>query len=104
MGRLKGVATDIIATSAGPVVAALDPPPRTANEKQTAKLAVNILLGLNVGFHRPTRQERDALLVGFAMSRKVLYGAAFDVVRCHESINLSDPSSIAKNIGSLVAY
>jgi hypothetical protein len=82
----------------------LSPPPRTANEKQTAKLAIKILLELDVGFHLPTNRERDALLVGFAMRRKVLYGAAFDIVRCRESVNLTDSASIAANISSVTTY
>jgi len=34
-----------------------------------------VLLDLDIRFHLPMRKERDALLVGFAMDRKVLYGA-----------------------------
>lgn len=86
------------------LVDALDPPPKTENEKQTAKLAIQILLELQAGFHQPTRQERDALLVGFAMRRKVLYGAAFDVVRIAHAVDLTDPSSIAANIDAITAY
>jgi hypothetical protein len=87
-----------------PLLDQLAPPPRTANEKQTAKLAIKILTEINSGFHVLTRQERDALLVGFAMCRKVLYGAAFDVLRLEEQINLTDPSAIAANLSSITAY
>jgi len=90
--------------SGAPLVDALEKPPKTANEKQTAKLAIQILLDLKVGFHLPTRQERDALLVGFAMRRKVLYGAAFDVVRIENDVDLTAPSTVAAHIDAITAY
>ena len=52
----------------------------------------------------PSRAERDALLVGFAMRRKVLYGAAFDVVRTHAPVDLSDPAAIASALDALTVY
>jgi hypothetical protein len=87
-----------------PPVEGLEPPPRTANEKQTAKLAIQILLELKVGFHLPTRQEREGLLVGFAMRQKVLYGAAFDVVRLEREVDLTNPTAISAHIDSITAY
>jgi hypothetical protein len=87
-----------------PAVDALDTPPKTANEKQTAKRAIQILLELNAGFHFPNRQERNALLVGFAMRRKVLYGAAFDLVRLQQNVNLTSADAIAKQIDAITAY
>ena len=89
---------------AAPLVDALDAPPKTANEKQTAKLAIRVLLELDPTFKEPTRQERDALLVGFAMQRKVLYGAAFDVVRVSAKVNLTNSAAIAANLRSIRAY
>jgi hypothetical protein len=91
-------------TGVPPLVEALDAPPRTSNEKQTAKLAIQILKDLKVGFQMPSRQERDALLVGFAMCRKVLYGAAFDVIRLSQKVELTDPLAIASNIAAITAY
>jgi hypothetical protein len=85
-------------------VEALQPPPRTANEKQTAKLAISVLLELNLGFHAPTREERDPLLIGFAMDRKVLYGAAFDLIRLERPVNLTKPDSIHANLSAIRAY
>jgi hypothetical protein len=49
-------------------------------------------------YHIPNRKERDALLVGFAMHRRVLYGAAFDVVRLSGPIELADAEAIASGI------
>lgn len=71
---------------------------------QTAKTAVRVLLEKNVGFHEPSRKERDALLVGFAMHRRVLYGAAFDVVRLSRAVELADPEAIAANLDAILVY
>lgn len=87
-----------------PALATAEPPPRTANEKQTAKRAVQILLDRNEGFHEPSRSERDALLVGFAMKRQVLYGAAFDLVRTDGPVDLSDPAQIATHLDRITVY
>ena len=38
------------------------------------------------------------------MRRKVLYGAAFDVVRSENTVDLTDASAIAVNINSITAY
>jgi hypothetical protein len=83
---------------------ALQPSSKTANEKQTSKLAVKILLELNAGFHRPTQEERNALLVGFAMRRKVLYRAAFDLIRLKDKMDLTEPSVIASSLELITAY
>lgn len=42
-----------------------------------------------------TRRERDAILVAFAKHRKVLYGAAFDVVRVEGELDLADEEAVA---------
>lgn len=89
---------------ARPVIAPLDLRSRTANEKQTAKRAAQILLAGGENFHLPTKQERNALLVGFAMKQRVLYGAAFDLVRCAIPINLTDAAAIADNLERVVVY
>ena len=55
----------------------------------TSRQAVNLMIRKGLGFHEPTRKERDALLVGFAMHRRALYGAAYDLVQLLEPVNLS---------------
>lgn len=77
--------------------------PRVGSQ-QTAKKAVAILEAKNVGFHAPSALERRALLVAFAMQNKVLYGAAFDVVRATEPVNFSDPADIAHKLPSITVY
>ncbi len=78
--------------------------PEGTGGKQTAKRAVAILIGKNVGFYEPTARERDALLVGFAMSRKVIYGAAFDLVRLSLRFDLSDPGEVAANLSAIELF
>lgn len=82
----------------------LQPSSKTVNEKQTARLAAKILLGLNAGFHRPTQHERNALQVGFAMRQKVLYRAAFDLIRLKGKIDLTQPNVIASRLELITAY
>jgi hypothetical protein len=72
--------------------------------KQTAKKAIAILLAKNQGFHEPTGKERDALLVGFAMRRKVIYGAAFDAVRISRPVDLREPAQIAANMDAIELF
>jgi len=79
----------------------LNEPPATFAGHRTARKAVDILLANDSRYHCPSRKERDALLVGFAMHRKILYGAAFDVIRLEASIDLMDPQAIADAIGAI---
>ena len=89
----------------GPEVAApQEVRPRTANEKQTAKRAIEILLARDEGFYLPSRVERNSLLVAFAMKQRVLYGAAFDLVRLTQPIDLTDPPSLSGRLSEITLY
>lgn len=68
---------------------------------QTAKQAIDILLSKDARYRAPTKKERDALLVGFAMRKKVLYGAAYDVIRLSRAINLSSHEEIAEGMDAI---
>lgn len=89
---------------AGDTAAEELPPSTKRMETQTAKKAVEVLVAKNEGFHEPTRAERDALLVGFAMHRKVLYGAAFDIIRLSRPVDLKDPAAISANMDAITIY
>lgn len=78
--------------------------PSTGHGHHTARVAIRVLLDKQLGFHEPSRRERDALLVGFAMQRRVLYGAAFDLVRLSRSVDLSDPADIAQSMEAITVY
>jgi hypothetical protein len=73
----------------------------TVTGQSTARRAAKLLVASDSRYVEPTRQERDAMLVGFAMHRKVLYGAAFDLVKLDADIDLSDPEAIAANIDAI---
>lgn len=83
------------------VDALAEPEPKFAGHR-TARRAVDILLAQDARYHCPTRKERDALLVGFAKHRKVLYGAAFDIVRLERPIDLTDPDAVADAIDAII--
>lgn len=68
---------------------------------RTARRAIDILLAREARYRCPTKAERNALLVGFAMHAKVLYGAAFDMVRLDREVDLGDHQAIADNIGAI---
>lgn len=76
----------------------------TAGSKQTAKKAVEILTSKDEGFYEPTARERDALLIAFAMRRKAIHGAAFDVVRLRRAVDLSDAAEISANMDAVELF
>ena len=71
------------------------------NGHRTAQRAVKVLLDRDDRYRCPTRSERDAMLVGFAKHRKVLYGAAFDVVRVDGNVDLADADAVAGAIDAI---
>jgi hypothetical protein len=72
--------------------------------QQTAKRAIEVLVSKGVGFHQPTKRERDALLIAFATCGKAIHGAAFDVVRLSGYVDLTDPDAICANIDKLELF
>jgi hypothetical protein len=70
----------------------------------TAKEAAAVLLSLNKGFCIPNKTQRRNLLIAFAEKGFVLYGKAFDMVRCDMGINYDDIDEIRKNMNKLVIY
>ena len=70
----------------------------------TARKAVQILVQKEIGYIEPTQRERDALLVGFAMHRKLLYGAAFDVLRMRRPVDISSPEAIAADLDAITVH
>jgi hypothetical protein len=75
-------------------------PPRTGRQ-QTARRAVEILVAKGQGFHAPTGLEREALAIAFARKRKVIYGAAFDVVRLARELDLTDAEQIFTHLDAV---
>lgn len=91
------------AAVASALEAALGAEPKRGSQ-QTAKRAISILMAKGLGFHAPTAKERNALLVGFAMQRKVIYGAAFDIIQISEPVDLADPADIAAKLDAVTLF
>ena len=72
--------------------------------QQTAKRAVDILVNKNQGFKLLDRTEKSNLAVAFARKKMVLYGNAFDVIKCKKKVNFQDESDIVKNIDAITVY
>jgi hypothetical protein len=73
-------------------------------EKQTAKRAVKILTDGSRDFYEPTKAERRAVAIAFAMAGKIVYGAAFDAIRLARPLDLSDPVAIHENIAAITLF
>lgn len=67
----------------------------------TPRKALQILQAADPLIRVPTKTQRQAMLVGFAMRGKVLYGAAYDAVRAADEISLYDPASVADHFAEL---
>jgi hypothetical protein len=72
--------------------------------QQTARRAVALLLAKGLGFHEPTKAERRAISVGFAMRGRVIYGAAFDLVRLSAPVDLKDSAAVAEAGDAITIY
>lgn len=68
--------------------------PKTVGQG-TAKRATEILQAKDPRYRCPTRVERNALRIGFAMRGKTLYGAGYDMVRLDEHVDLTDPDAVS---------
>jgi hypothetical protein len=74
--------------------------PKTAGQR-TARRAVDILLDYDQRYRFPSRKERKALLLGFAEHEMTLYGAAYDVVRLDQQVDLHNSKEIADSIDAI---
>ena len=83
-----------------PIDLTAEPEP-TWGGHRTARKAVEILLAHDTRYRCPSRAERQALLVGYAMRGKILYGAAFDAIRLEREIDLTDSNTIACGLDAI---
>ncbi len=100
----KPTVPDIVPAVGIPDLLAVAPSETTGREKQTAKRAVQILVAAGIGFQEPTKTERRALAVAFAMDGKIVYGAAFDVLRVSSPIDLSNPPEIHRRLSDITLF
>lgn len=70
----------------------------------TAKKASEFLISLDVGFCTLNKKQRINVLVAYAERGFVVYGKAFDLIRCDTRINFDDVKNIRDNLSKLVIY
>jgi hypothetical protein len=83
-----------------PVVALSDGSVQTG--QRTAKIAAEILR--ESGFIVPTASEREALLIAFVRAGYVIYGKAFDVVKCETPMDLTSSDDVLKHIKNVKLF
>jgi len=74
------------------------------SQKQTAKRALEILSSGKDNFRVLTRRERNILMLAFAENNKVLYGNAYDLVKCPEKVDFSKIDEVRKAMKSIIVY
>ena len=74
------------------------------SSKQTANNALQILVKANKGFHLVSKNERMVLLVAFARNNKVLYGQAYDLIKCKKKINYENEKEVFDNLKHITIY
>jgi len=67
-----------------------------SGHKWAAAAARDLLCQKDPGFRKLTAPQKLRLVVAFAKRGVVVYGQAFDLVRCDPSLNLNDDSAIEK--------
>ena len=74
------------------------------SQKQTAQKAIDILCSKGLGFRIISSTERTNLAAAFARKNKVVYGKAFDLIRCNKKLNLENEKEIRDNLDSIIIY
>jgi hypothetical protein len=74
------------------------------SQKQTAQKAVDILCSKGIGFRNLSGIERTNLAAAFARENKVVYGKAFDLIRCMKKLDLTNEMEIRNNLNSITVY
>lgn len=71
---------------------------------QTANLAIDILLEKNVGFKVLTPKEKINLAIAFVKKNMVIYGKAYDAIKCKKKIDFSNEKEISDNLDNITVY
>jgi hypothetical protein len=74
------------------------------SEKQTAKNAIEILCQASPRFRQLKGVEKTNLSTAFASRNRVLYGEAFDVVKCPRRLDFTNQDEIRSNLESITVY
>lgn len=83
-----------------PVIALADDSAQTG--QRTARIACEILR--ERGFIIPTAAQREALLVAFVRAGYVIYGKAFDVVKCAAPVDLASSDDVLNNLEEVTLF
>ena len=71
---------------------------------QTANKAVDILLKKKEGFQILTPDEKTNLAVAFVKKNMVIYGKAYDIIKCTKKIDFSNEKEISNNIDNITIF
>ncbi len=71
---------------------------------QTANKAVDILLEKEVGFKILTPKEKINLAIALLKKNMVIYGKAYDIIKCKKKIDFSNEVDISNNLDSIMIY
>ena len=71
---------------------------------KTANKALEILLKKNKGFQILTPKEKTNLAIAFVKKNMVIYGKAYDIIKCKKKIDFSNEKEISDNLDSITVY
>jgi hypothetical protein len=74
------------------------------SSKQTANNAAQILVKSNKGFRYISKKEHKVLHVVFARNNKVLYGQAYDLIKCKRKIDFENEKEVFSNLKYITIY
>jgi len=72
--------------------------------QKTAKKALKILLDKKSGFQILNPKEKKNMAIAFARKNMVIYGNAYDLIRCSKKIDFSDENDIEKDFDKITVY
>ena len=74
------------------------------SKQETARKAASILCKKNIGFREVNNEERRILAKAFAGKNKVLYGKAYDIIKCSQKIDLANEKEVEANLDKILIY
>lgn len=77
---------------------------RVLSEKQTANKAVEILLDKKIGFKILSPKEKKNLAIVFVRKNMVIYGNAYDIIRCRKKIDFDNEKEIEDKLDAISVY
>ena len=72
--------------------------------QQTAIKALKILKNKKIGFRVLNSTEKKNLALAFARKNMVIYGKAYDIIRCKKKIDFSNEKDVEKKLDDITVY